>query len=490
MQENEPHGRRTRIPSPDDLLLGIVIGFAVALPFILFSLDFLAQATASLFAATVVALMLAAGFALFLYTQRRRIVSRLFGDVRSSLDAASDAMTEAIRAWPDRERTSESSTRALREGLAVVTWILGRRALTTVILGIAGAVVAMAGTTLLLQQTRALETQNEILVEQRDLLRTQNEIAEEQKRIAAGEGRWEMLWQAHYSPEPSTRIEAAISLANGVPLNELPRLSGLVLEGGVPPNLDVQLSEKPRGASGQLVAEFPLVPVPARLDGALASQSLRDDLPAALLNNVENSTFRYLALDYFGAERHRLSGLRFEQSRVSLGRQDDRERVCVHCVFETTIVRAETSPLRFVYSTFRDTKIWGGMRPVIFDGCVFRSAVLSLVWGQDYITDSLGYAVLVDYHGSAGTSERPGFEESNFETLLFLWSEHEMDPVEGFLTDTVAPSTRIGRILFVEQREGGSRLAVLDEPTSRAKAWNERRPISRTVRGQRPPFFR
>jgi hypothetical protein len=184
----------------------MVLGFAVWLPFMLFSTRFLAQAVNALFAAVIVGLLLCATVALGVYLFRRQLASRLFGDVKLSVASIAEATSEAIDAWPDRQRTSSALQRGIREATAVATWFLTRRALVAVLLGMVGSVVAMVGTVLLLKQTQALEDQNRKLDAQTELLKRQNSIL-------ASEGLWELLWKVHYAPEPAIRLDAAADLA-------------------------------------------------------------------------------------------------------------------------------------------------------------------------------------------------------------------------------------------------------------------------------------
>jgi hypothetical protein len=184
----------------------MVIGFAVWLPFMLFSAQFLSHAVNALFASVVVGLVICAVLALLLFVFRKQIATRLFGDVKLSLSAATDAAADAVSAWPDQKRAAAATAVAAREAVAIATWIMARRTITTVLLGMVGSVVAMVGTVLLLKQTQALEDQNKKLDAQTSLLERQNVIL-------ASEGLWEHLWNVHYASNPEIRMNAAVEVS-------------------------------------------------------------------------------------------------------------------------------------------------------------------------------------------------------------------------------------------------------------------------------------
>ncbi len=227
------------------LLVGVAIGFAVWLPFMLFSGQFLSQAIGTLVGSVVVGLLLCTAGVLLLFVLRRQVVSKIFGDVQLSTSKALEAASEAVDAWPDRERASKAAKIAFREALAIGSWALARRALLTLVLTMAGSLIALLGTVLMLKQTEALEEQNKKLDAQTDLLGRQTKALEEQNKkldtqtalldrqtkVMADEGKWELLWNAHSNVDPATRLSSVVELSTRYGVI----LSGVKLEGAQPP---------------------------------------------------------------------------------------------------------------------------------------------------------------------------------------------------------------------------------------------------------------
>lgn len=454
--------RQPRRPVRDGLLLGMALGFAIWLPFMVFSSRFLADTVNALFAAVIVVTLFVAAVALLAYLFRHRLAARVFGNVQLSFAAVSEAAAEAVSAWPDQQRAAEATATAAREALAVTTWMMSRRALITALLGMAGSIVAMVGTVLLLKQTQALEDQNRKLDAQTALLERQNSIL-------ASEGLWELLWKAHYAPEPAIRLDAAIDLSHKGHV-----LSGVVLDGPSPPdNRFVQLREKPRFDDGEFDPTVALVTIPGRLGRAIGPQTFRS-LDPVVAGMIEGSRIRNLSVDFFGTEKHEFRGLSFEQTLVGFTAPDRGANLCIGCSFTSTEVRVQEGRASFEACDFRDTRIWSGMGEVFIRHSRFDSLIGNLTWGRDRITDSYGYAALVDFHGWTGDHEWRSFNNSAIDHLLFRWDEREMEEVEDFLDRALHSSARIGRLYFVEEQgdEGESRLVILREPTARANAWN------------------
>lgn len=442
----------------------MAIGFAVWLPFMLFSAKFLGTAVSTLFASVVVGLLICAALALTLFIFRRQIATHLFGDVQLSVSAVAEAVASAVNSWPDQARVGAAAATAAREGVAVASWMLARRTLLTVLLGMVGSVVAMVGTVLLLKQTEALEDQNKKLDVQPTLLQRQNEIL-------ASEGLWELLWKAHYAQEPAIRLDAAIDLtAKGHVLR------GVVLEGPAPPDgRFMHLREKPRYEDGEFDASVALVTIPGRLSRAIEPQTFRS-LASGVAGNVERSEIHNLSVDFSAVRKHELRSLRFVQSLIDLSAPDRGAHLCIECSFTSSEVRVQRGRASFEGTNFRDARLSSGMGEVFIRNCRFDSLIGALTWGRDQISDTTGYALVLDYHGWAGEDGKPTFENSAIEHLLFRWSAREMADVEKFLQRTVHPSARIGRYYFVEERETGGtvQLVILREPTKRANAWNSK----------------
>jgi hypothetical protein len=445
----------------------MAIGFAVWLPFMLFSAQFLGTAVNTLFAAVIVGLLICAVLALALFVFRRQIAKHFFGDVQLSVTAVAEAVGKAVTSWPDQARVSEAAATAAREGVAVASWMLARRTLLTVLLGMVGSVVAMVGTVLLLKQTEALEDQNRKLDAQTALLQRQNEIL-------ASEGLWELLWKVHYAQEPAIRLDAAIDLTTKGHV-----LRGVVLEGPAPPDgRFMHLREKPRFDDGEFDATAALVTIPERLTRAIEPQTFRS-LPSKVAGSIEHSQVLNLSVDFSAVRAPQLRGLRFAQSLVEFSAPEkDGAQVCIDCVFSSSEVRVQRGRASFEGTSFRDARVSSGLGEVFIRGSKFDSMIGAFTWGRDQVRDSSGYALLLDYHGSVGEEGKPTLENTTIEHLLFRWDEREMNDVERFLQRTVHPSARIGRYYFVEERGAGStaKLVILREPTRRANAWNSRGP--------------
>ncbi len=303
----------------DGLLLGIVIGFAVWLPFMLFSTQFLSGLINSLFGALIVGSIAFALAALGIFTFRKRIARRVFGDVQASTDVFSNAISETIRALPDANRSAIAAAQAAREAVVLGSWFLARRAMLTVLLGIVGAVIAMLGTVLLLQQTEALKAQNTKLTEQTEHLRRQNEIM-------ASEGKWELLWNAHYAVDSTSRLEAAVRLAHGGDI-----LSGLNLAGPQPltvKNLhDNQLPDL------------------LRLEEAFTNV---ENFPEALFPSIVDSRLSHFRVFIDRIPNKDVRRLHIESSEISVGNAE----FIIDSTFEKCLLRPQGKG-----TTFRDVNI-------------------------------------------------------------------------------------------------------------------------------------
>jgi len=454
--------RHARPALPDGLVLGMAIGFAVWLPFMLFSAQFLTYAVSALFASVVVGLVVCALIALLLFLFRKRIAASLFGEVQLSITAVTDAAADAVRAWPDQGRSAAAAAVAAREAVAVATWFMARRTLTTVLLGMVGSVIAMVGTVLLLKQTQALEDQNKKLDVQTSLLERQNVIL-------ASEGLWEHFWNVHYASNPEIRINAAVEVSAKGHI-----LRGVVLEGPSPPDSRfVHLREKPRFDDGEFDATVALVTVPGRLTRAIEPQTFRALAPG-VAGGIEHSELRNLSVDFSDERKPKLRGLSFVQSLVDLSARDRGARLCIDCSFTSSEVRVQEGRASFENSSFRNARLSSGMGELFLHNCRFDALVLSATWGRDQVRDTHGYALVVDYHGWSGEDARPTFDSSAIEHLFFRWDDRRMADVEGFLQRTIHSSATIGRLYFVEERvsDGDPHLVILREPTTRANAWN------------------
>lgn len=449
----------------DGLVLGMAIGFAVWLPFMLFSVQFLSEAVSALFAAVVVALVICAVVALLVFVFRRRIAASVFGEVQLSMTAVTDAAASAVGAWPDQKRTAAAVTLATREAGALAAWFVARRTLTTVLLGMVGAVVAMVGTVLLLKQTQALEDQNRKLDAQTSLLERQNVIL-------ASEGLWENLWNAHYAENPEVRMNAAVEVASRGHV-----LRGVVLEGPAPPDSRfVNLREKPRFDDGQFDATAALVTIPGRLTRAIGPQTFRT-LSSTVAGNIEGVELRNLEVDFSVVAKQEIRGLSFVQSLVDLTAPGRGAHLCIECSFTSSEVRVQEGRVSFESSYFRDARLSSGLGEIFIRNSKFDALVWSGTWGRDQIRETDGYALVADYRGWSGEDSRPTFENSAIEHLLFRWHDREMSEVESFLQRTVHTSANVGRFYFVKEDvvDGSARLVILREPSARANAWNSTR---------------
>jgi len=451
----------------DGLLIGVAIGFSIWLPVMLFSTKFLAKAGIQLFGGVLVALLAIAICVVAIYRYRRQVFARVFGEVQLSVEAISDAGSRVVKAWPDQTEAAKAVAEAFREAAALGGWIVARRALITLLVGMVGSVIAMIGVLFILKQTQALELQNEKLEQQRVLLERQNEIL-------AGEGLWEKLWIAHYSNQPEVRLDAAAELAAKGHL-----LNGVVLEGPSPPDgRFVNLREKPRFDDGTFDARVALVTIPRRLQRAIEPQTFRS-VPDAIAGLVQNSMLRNVTISFRDVPHQDLRGLEFEQAEIDLSAPDrNSAHVCFDCKFEAANIRVQEGRAAFESSTFRDTSISSGFGTVSLLRCDLDSLIARLTWGQDQIRESDGYAVIFDFHGWSGDAgAHPIVQSSSIEHVLFVWQQHEMENVEEFLEKTIDNQSEVGRLYFVEEKVTGDSpvLVILREPTERARAWNSAR---------------
>ena len=456
-----------RIRPGGGFIIGVVTGFSIALSFLLLRYDFLADAVDSILVVVIIVLLVVLVLSGLVYAFRAKIFRTLLGGVSGSGQAFLDTTSTAINSWlTDRTVAARAATEALKEGVALATWLIARRTIVTIILSLMGTLIALAGTTVLLRQTTALELQNDKL----DL----------QLKILAGQGKWEQLWNLHYA-EPSTRIEAAIQLAsNGY------RLSGIQLIGDVRDEAAfVSLSEKLRHQNGTFDPGYPLVPAPGRLGAALNPQALFRSLPDTLARNIENA--RLVGVKISFPERNTdLDRFSFRRSIVTLESKERTPMVAVsRSNFDQSLVRLEQGGVRFVDTSFRQSIVQSFFDRVVFEGATFDGAVLSLVWGRDFIADARGYAVVLDYHGSgpvpSETDPPAGFGRCSLENVVFVGRQggiphavsRSHSTIDKFLDDTVSCECQIGRIFFVEEQgvREQAELRIIDDATDRAAEW-------------------
>ena len=135
------------------------------------------------------------------------------------------------------------------------------------------------------------------LYQQNQKLDAQTKLLERQTEIVAGEGQWELLWQAHYSPQPGARLEAATKLANTGVL-----LSGVDLRGAQSPSENMLAYNESE-----------------QLFGAVDALSKIDDLPLTVSKQTVYGTFsRFrVTLDYVANRDVR--DLHIVESQVVLG---------------------------------------------------------------------------------------------------------------------------------------------------------------------------
>jgi hypothetical protein len=484
LQADAPVVAGRRSLSFDGLLIGMVIGFGISLPFLLFSLRFLSQAIHVLLASLIIALFLCVFAALLLYIFRKKLVAILFRDVHGSIQGASNALLDAVNAWPDRSRVSTAVSHAARETLATVVWLVARRAILAVVLGLVGAVIAMTGTVFLLKQTQALEAQNAKLDEHTVLLQRQNEIA-------AAEGQWELLWQAHFAADSATRIESAITLAL-----KGHELRGLALQG---------VSRNPRGYVDLApnlwyprTDVWALVPI--RLNAAVEGNAV-STIPSDVLCKLDRSSFENLGLQFeLGRVRWEISGNQFKACSVDLNvSHHNNLTACHRCSFEDTEVNIRSEERRLVNEIhgcrFTRSKLTSvGFAPTTIQDCRFRRSAISIL-ETDLILDCQGDSLVIEYHGSSGPrsepvrrvvtdewwsvpeDERHGFRHCEFGSLVFVWDEHQMKDVERFLTSTIGADTLVAEVYFVNEAGTGpeSILEVNTEASKLAAQWLERR---------------
>ena len=474
MKDKPKQEDRWRKVPRDGFILGVVIGFAVWLPVTLFTADFLAESVDSLLAGLVVAIIIVSLLSGVIYLLRRRILSELLGDISVSSQAVTDAASDAIDKWPiDKAASASSAAIAVREGAALATWFFARRTIITVILSLMGTIIALAGATLLLKQTTALELQNKKL--------------DRQIEIMAGQGKWELLWSAHYSLDAAVRLDAAIELAsNGH------RLSGIHLSGDIRnERAFVHLSEKFRNPGGGFDPQYPLIPVPSRLEGALNPQALFRELPDSLTRSLDNAYLSGLEVSFDDRDETELEGFVFYRSVVSLDRQGSRDTTMVRrSTFDESMIRLQEDSVHFVDTLFRKSMVRTGFGRVEFEGVTFDGAVLSLIWGRDFIADARGYGVVVDYHGSSPTpadDEPPaGFGRCSLQNIAFIARTGEIpkglsgidNTLEDFLGQTISRQCSVKKLYFVEAEGAGElgKLVVIEDATDAANRWNASRP--------------
>jgi hypothetical protein len=447
----------------DGLVVGMVLGFAVWLPFMLFSARFLAQAVNALFATVLIALLLGSAIALGVYLFRRQLASRLFGDVTLSMASLAQATSEAVGAWPDRGTTLSALQRAVREGAALASWFLARRTMVAVLFGMVGSVVAMVGTVLLLKQTQALEDQNRKLDAQTTLL-------ERQTNILAAEGLWELLWRVHFAPEPAIRLDAAADLAaKGYALR------GVVLEGPAVPDARLfRLLDTPAYDDGAYDRRIPMVLVPERIDEAINSNTFRS-LPPSVASHIEMAELKNLNIDIPAHAKPR--GTRFAQSRVTFSGDQQSTQFCAECSFSFSNVRVERAQVYLEDTYFRQSQLWSGVGTISLLRINFDTLVARVTWGRDTFRDCHGYGLVVDYLGWSGDMSRPTFDGCVIGHILFLWQSREMSDVPAFLERTISRTALIGEIYFVKAEGFGSsaKLTILRGPSAKADAWNQSR---------------
>jgi hypothetical protein len=161
------------------------------------------------------------------------------------------------------------------------------------------------------------------LYQQNQKLEAQTKLLERQTEIAAGEGQWELLWQAHYSPQSSAKLEAATKLANAGVL-----LSGVDLRG-------VQSPSENMLAYNQSEQFF----------GAVAALSNIDELPLAVSKQTILGTFSRFRVTLDHVANRDVRDLHIVESEVVLGSA----RIIVGSKFDRVILNPQGHG-----QTFRD----------------------------------------------------------------------------------------------------------------------------------------
>lgn len=178
-----------------------------------------------------------------------------------------------------RDTPSEKRTAAMR----ALFWRVFAPYTVAAVLASGGTLVAGISAYFLYQQNQKLEAQTKLL--------------ERQTEIVAGEGQWELLWQAHYSPQPSAKLEAATKLANaGV------QLSGLDLRGAQSPTENMLAYNESE-----------------QFFGAVRALSNIDELPLIVSKQTIQGAFSRFRVTLDGVTNRDVSGLNIVESEVVLG---------------------------------------------------------------------------------------------------------------------------------------------------------------------------
>lgn len=455
-----------RPPVRDGLAIGMVIGFAVWLPFVLFSAQYLETTVSALFGFAVIVLMVCAIVGVGVFIFRKQVATKLFGEVQLSGSAVSEALASAVGSWPDREKVGVAAATAAREGFAIASWMMARRAIVTALLGMVGTVVAMVGTVLLLKQTQALEEQNRKLDVQTSLL-------ERQTKITAGEGQWESLWEAHYASNDAIRLDAVTDLAKkGNPVR------GVLLRGSVHTSDSfLELAEHLKSQEG----EFALEAAVARRAFASFDHSGRTMLGGDVAVHVERSIVEDMFVVYDRSSSS-LSNMKLHNSVIFFYPKNDELMSCNDCSFYASDVNlAGVVHLTGVNLKYSRLTSWKGI--LSLNRCEFDMTVALLRLGSDEIKNCRGGTLIVGYQDGAPYGASETIKGGIIQELKILWDEERMREVELFLESIVDERARIGRYSMVRQegRGGGAKFIELRKQTDRANAWNERRKSAASV---------
>lgn len=175
-----------------------------------------------------------------------------------------------------------------------------------------GSLVAIFSAYFLHQQNQKLEAQTRLL--------------DRQTQIMAGEGQWELLWQAHNGDDQATRIESAVGLArDGV------ALSGLNLEGPLPLNLNWMTLDR----AVDIV----------RLESAFADVA---ELPEVLFPSLQDTHLSRFRVFIERIQNRDIRRLWFRECEVSIGNAG----FVVDCSFTASLLRPQGKG-----TTFRECTI-------------------------------------------------------------------------------------------------------------------------------------
>lgn len=158
------------------LVLGVVIGFPVAIV----GAGYFAAHADTIAALVFGALIVIAGLSALIALNRRRIWEMLFRISEVQLQNFAGPLADAARHVAEKhpEEAAEAARRFAQIALARWAWISTRRWIIASITGLVAALAALAGTALLFQQNELLVTQIKRLEDQNRLIDVQIQLAE------------------------------------------------------------------------------------------------------------------------------------------------------------------------------------------------------------------------------------------------------------------------------------------------------------------------